>query len=388
MLILALAFALVFKDVHGKLCEKEFDGTGFNYSSLDFPSRPTTVNIAFNVTQVHSVDETNHFIHVKVDLFMNWTDSRLTGYLSKTTTRCQPLLVHTPPRQPPNIWTPDLIVHDIVDTDDRGVFTNGKAMTAIADDNGMVMAWASLDVIIGCPMRYSFYPWDNHHCQVTFRSEKYSANEVAYEPNKTEHGRNADLPFSIEVADNDVHRVRFESGFRPSAVGFTICMGRILTPFVVGNYMPSFVLVFAAWVSFCIPADMVPGRMSLIVTILLMLINMLGQVRSNSPFNSGLSTLDVWMVGCIILVTGVLFEYAVLLAILYVRNSETVIAQSVNSGGKKFAVLKRRCRRIDKYAARTFIGCTVAFDIIYAVLVLAHLAMQKSCAVRAMTSPF
>jgi hypothetical protein len=44
-------------------------------------------------------------------------------------------------------------------------------------------------------------------------------------------------------------------------------------PLVINVYFPSSILVVASWVSFLIPPELVPGRMSLLVTVLLMLIS-------------------------------------------------------------------------------------------------------------------
>ncbi len=86
-------------------------------------------------------------------------------------------------------------------------------------------------------------------------------------------------------------------GYNYSTAGFSISLDRILHPFVFNVYLPSGILVAAAWISFFIPPAVVPGRMALIVTTLLMLINVSATVNASSPTTSSLTNLDLWMLG-------------------------------------------------------------------------------------------
>ena len=47
-----------------------------------------------------------------------------------------------------------------------------------------------------------------------------------------------------------------------------------------------------SWVSFLIPPEIVPGRMTLLVTIFLVLINIFNNVTSNSPNVEGLTAIS------------------------------------------------------------------------------------------------
>ena len=76
--------------------------------------------------------------------------------------------------------------------------------------------------------------------------------------------------------------------FNSTFTGFAIHMSRIITPQLTSVYVPSEILVLASHISFSIPPDNIPGRMSLIVTILLMLINMYGDAHNESPMTTGM----------------------------------------------------------------------------------------------------
>ena len=137
-----------------------------------------------------------------------------------------------------------------------------------------------------------------------------------------------------------------------SASVVTIHMTRITTPYIISTYVPTAILVLASKLSFHIPPENIPGRMSLIVTILLMLINTFGNVRDNTPLVSAISYLDVWCMLCIVFITTALFEYAVIIHIRFMSTDSE-------------ARVKTRCRKLDFYAAMVFTSLYLTFICTY-----------------------
>merc|ERR1740136_79540 len=90
--------------------------------------------------------------------------------------------------------------------------------------------------------------------------------------------------------------------------------------FLIQVYLPSFMFVIVSWVSFLIKPEVVPGRMGLLVTLFLVLINIFNSVRENAPISSRLNAIDLYLVVCIFLVFGALMEYAVILLMLKKRR--------------------------------------------------------------------
>ena len=68
---------------------------------------------------------------------------------------------------------------------------------------------------------------------------------------------------------------------------------------------------------------MMPGRMALLITILLMLINKSGTAHQNTPSSDTFSILDLWVLTCIIFVTLALFEYVLVIKIMYKNRGYT-----------------------------------------------------------------
>ena len=65
--------------------------------------------------------------------------------------------------------------------------------------------------------------------------------------------------------------------------------------------------------SFLIPPDVVPGRMTLLVTLFLVLINIHNNIENQSPVSDTTNSLSIWMMTCILFVFGALSVYAAIL---------------------------------------------------------------------------
>ena len=66
--------------------------------------------------------------------------------------------------------------------------------------------------------------------------------------------------------------------------------------------------VIVSWISFLIPMDVIPGRMALLVTLFLVLVNIFNNVTTNTPKAEGLTAIEAWMLACILFVFGALIE--------------------------------------------------------------------------------
>ena len=121
-------------------------------------------------------------------------------------------------------------------------------------------------------------------------------------------------------------------------------------------YFPTFVFALLALVSYAIDFQNVPGRLGLLVTLYLMLINVYLSVEG--PKSRGFSNIELW--SCCIqipLLVGIL-EYGILLAMKkYVggrRPKITKVNSQQNKAQETFSDCEEKAKKIDKL---TFIGC-------------------------------
>ena len=68
-----------------------------------------------------------------------------------------------------------------------------------------------------------------------------------------------------------------------SVTGFNVELIRSQTPFYMNVYLPTGLLTIISFIGFLIPVEVVPGRMALLVTVFLMLINTASVERNRSP---------------------------------------------------------------------------------------------------------
>ena len=124
------------------------------------------------------------------------------------------------------------------------------------------------------------------------------------------------LDYQIEISDLLPEQTKYEVealGLNYSVAGFEMVLTRKISFYIVTYYMPSGLFVLVSWISFLVNPEVIPGRMTLLVTIFLVLINIFNTIQTNSPKAEGLTAIEAWVIACIIFVFGALGEYTVIL---------------------------------------------------------------------------
>ena len=78
---------------------------------------------------------------------------------------------------------------------------------------------------------------------------------------------------------------------------------RQLVKHIFQTYLPTFIIVFVSWLSFLVPPAAYPGRMGMLVVLVLVIINILLKVVEMSPRPSGICGLTLWTIICLITVS-------------------------------------------------------------------------------------
>lgn len=73
-------------------------------------------------------------------------------------------------------------------------------------------------------------------------------------------------------------------------------------------------------ISFVIPLES-PGRLALLITLMLCLVNMMIYIVSNSPKTNSLNAITTWLIFCIIHVTVALNQYGLLMLYKYLTQA-------------------------------------------------------------------
>ena len=91
-----------------------------------------------------------------------------------------------------------------------------------------------------------------------------------------------------------------------SVAGFELTLRRKVSHYIITCYLPSGMFVIVSWISFLIPPDIVPGRMTLLITVFLVLVNIFNTITTNIPKAEGLTAIEAFVIVCVLFVFGAL----------------------------------------------------------------------------------
>ena len=83
--------------------------------------------------------------------------------------------------------------------------------------------------------------------------------------------------------------------------------------------------VVASWISFVVKPDVVPGRMALLITIVLVQLNLFNNAKNKAPVStSNINAIEAYLVSSMFLVFSALAEYAAILVMMRVLPTWTL----------------------------------------------------------------
>lgn len=325
---------------------------------------PSRVNVTFFSRGVNQVDDFRGQLSVALFVTVSWTDSRLvkdgcTGAVKK--------------EKLPQIWLPDLY---FVDADDVRVvesINNRREELAVRAHN--VLFWGfEVHLRIRCEMHFARYPFDRHTCALLLRSSEDMIEFVT--AGIGSGGPETVLQHYVDygpLEENQSMVSYFGEAPHPhSFAGFNIRLVRKMFPAAL-NIAPTFMLVIIALIGFWMPPESVPGRMGMLLTCMLCLVNM---SNNGSGRYHTFTALDLWMGICKLVVAIAIAEYAVLLKMMRnqmgrasLHNTRASSMKAAAATGTVANAEEELCRKIDRICfAASFTGFLL-FSTVYAALV-------------------
>merc|ERR1719348_2392478 len=130
------------------------------------------------------------------------------------------------------------------------------------------------------------------------------------------------LDYSVQIRKLSIPHQNYEAlTGNYSVAGFELTLRRKVSHYIITCYLPSGMFVIVSWISFLIPPDIVPGRMTLLITVFLVLVNIFNTITTNIPKAEGLTAIEAWVIVCVLFVFGALVEYAGILLQMKMRVS-------------------------------------------------------------------
>jgi len=308
----------------------------FSYSYMINKSLPWDYDFKFVVEEISNVNDKAQTMSISMYFGVSWLDPRLNINDSATEWRAEKTgpkdEVNVSPESLKYIWYPELEIYGLEKFGRQRVL---KEMSGVRIRRNQTIHYElGVRITISCRMMFDDYPLDAHTCQFQVGSYYDTEKTVVCKSRYIyDESRQRSLQHFIEFEElpEKDKSIGLPSGTY-AACGFQVRLVRKTMQYLVQVYLPSCMFVVVSWVSFLIKPEVVPGRMALLVTLFLVLINIFNSVRERAPISSKLNAIDLYLVVCIFLVFGALMEYAAILLLLKKRRKPKY---SIDAGLKK-----------------------------------------------------
>ena len=238
-----------------------------------------------------------------------------------------------------HLWYPELEIYGIESFRAYKVLREMSGLRIRKDQT--INYELNVEVTISCQMNFDNYPLDRQKCLFQVGSYYGSNETIQCESNwwyDATRQKNIQHVVDLMSLPPENQTVSLISG-NYAVCGFSIHLQRKRMQNFVQIYMPSFMFVVASWISFVVKPDMVPGRMALLVSILLIQLNLFNNSKDKGPVsNSNVNALDLYLVFSMFLVFSALMEFAVVLVLMKVMPSWTVYMVNDMCLNRKFAL--------------------------------------------------
>lgn len=104
------------------------------------------------------------------------------------------------------------------------------------------------------------------------------------------------------------------NGSFQSQAGFQIFLERKTSTYIFNYYIPSGLFVIVSWMSYFIPPDSIPARITLIITTFLVLVNIATSAFSKFPISAKINPIQMWILTCLAFVFSTIIQFALILA--------------------------------------------------------------------------
>ncbi|XP_015923366.2 glycine receptor subunit alpha-2-like [Parasteatoda tepidariorum] len=266
------------------------------------------VNISISKLNVRSIDESDMSFSVVIEMWQTWKDFRL-NYPSWSKKRSQVL----DSDWMKVLWNPNIYFINSVDGKMDNIISPSSFFWVSKSKTVFYCCRLLLKLI--CEMDLVRFPHDEQKCSMKLASAFFSEKDLVlqwkYTGNKTDKFSSLQQ-FDITNVENS--RCLMQRGSRNvSCLEETIVLLRRGGYFLINVYIPTILIVFMSMLTFWIPLDAVPARVTLGVTSLLTIITK--QYQASLPNVSYIVALNVWLSCCIAFVFFSLLEFATVIAL-------------------------------------------------------------------------
>ena len=242
----------------------------------------TEVHSTIEHQEIRTVDAKKQTISMDFTLTLKWLDP----HIRTTEEEWKNKKILLSPTSIQMIWTPDLHIwnHTTSNTDERISMISSKILpsaekkvleelNSVPDKHartGIEMRY-EIETTVFCKFEHSSYPMDEQRCDLTFGSSSSGAIFLLNETHSKQHPTNTYQSANFDVSMSFHDR---NTGRKDNNVCIQIEMKRLTNSFILKYYIPCMAIVLVSVIGFVIPTSAIPGRVALLVTQFLTLINL------------------------------------------------------------------------------------------------------------------
>ena len=211
-----------------------------------------------------------------------------------------------------DLWIPNILIYNLKTYKVMDVLSKLAGLWISADYT--ILYSQATHITFICPMHFDKFPLDTQSCKFQIGSYSYDDTQMTFQTGQARYDGKETNSIALDYAIN-IRKLRpkdtilvFEGLGNYSLAGFELELQRYVSTYIITYYLPSGLFVIVSWISFLIPMDVIPGRMALLVTLFLVLVNIFNNVTTNTPKAEGLTAIEAWMLACILFVFGALIE--------------------------------------------------------------------------------
>ena len=241
---------------------------------------------------VRSVDSKEGTVSIDFTIRMKWQDPRIKTKFSEQDMR-QGVIVLSD-EAVAEIWTPDLYILHRKSFDLKphwAILKRATVLTtasySLSDKRRKNRRAATMAITydikstVYCQFHHYGYPMDHPMCNVVVGSSSEGAifvlDKQEYNSKRLTIDSSLDFNISMTLFDH-------KTGFGNNKIGIKIKMDRKLSPFMLQYYIPCIAIAMVSQLSLVIPVTAIPGRVALLVTLFLTLVNLFIHQMVSIPF--------------------------------------------------------------------------------------------------------
>ena len=293
----------------------DFNVPPWEYKHLTNSTLPWNLHFVFSIFEIQEIDDQKRTILLNMYSLIYWLEPRIkiNSSANDWTDNAKGNMSFIPLNEMDRFWQPDLDISSVKTYDEKTVL---KEMASFKVNQTKWLRYsARVDLTITCHMNFEDYPFDSHNCPFKIGSYYNSARTVNC-TSEVQHDNEQQpiLNYVVNIQPLRIEdRIYHMYGEDWATCGFNIKLQRTRIQNFFEVYLTCMLLVIISWISFIIHPEVVPGRMGLLVTILLVLINIFIGIKNKAPISSSLNAFDVYLIICITQVFVACLEYAAVL---------------------------------------------------------------------------